>query len=680
MIIKKIHFDGASNIAKFFNNTHITVEALIYHLFGTKDFQNILKSLYTNSEIDDFKSDFGVHLASKSKNTPIDPVPSYQYETVVKKAISSSLLSGFNNITLDELIRSILTEDDCVAKNIIEEHNLSLKLNTFGDYNNDMEDNMNTNNNNNNNSSPSHNSNLIEFHKHTILLNEQIANNPTPLGDIGDKYINEIERVLLRKTKNSLILSGDPGVGKTHVAYKFVDKINKKQLHENLNEVKIYELNLNSLLSDVKYHGILEGRVSAIIDVLSKDPNKILFIDEIHMLYGAGGNSNLDIMNFLKAPMSQNKLRIIGATTNQEYAKFVEKNSAFARRFSKLSIDETTETETIQILQNRKNEFETFYGITFDEKIIPEIVKLSSLYIRNRKNPDKSIDILDSTLARAKSRKINDISMSDVFTEVSIMCNIPSDELSLNKAVQLDDLHEKLNQKIIGQTNAFEDVINTLFVSSSGLRTTGKTLGNFLFQGPTSTGKTYTAQLISDTLKIPLLRYDMSAFMEKHTVSTLIGSPPGYVGFGDGQVGNGKLITDIENNPHCVLLMDEIEKAHKDVLNILLQIMDYGKLTSSSGKEVYFSKVILIMTSNLGSFDSQKSPIGFAKTQSEFSKGKIDESINKFLAPEFRARIDNIIHFNSLSLDNLKDITKMQIENLSSNLAKNMITFEVAMT
>ena len=519
---------------------------------------------------------------------------------------------------------------------------------------------------------------MIEFAKHTTLLNDEIAKYKNKLGDVGEKYINEIERVLLRKTKNSIIIAGDPGVGKTHVLYKFVEKLNKKELHQNLDDVKVYELNLNSLLSDVKYHGILEARISAIVDVLSRDSNKVLFVDEIHMLYGAGGNSNLDVMNFLKAPMSQNKIRIIGATTNQEYSKFVERNAAFARRFSKLSVEETTEEETIDILLNRKEEFENYYNISFNNELIEECVKLSNLYIRNRKNPDKSIDLIDSTLARAKAKNKTSICMSDVFTEVSLICNIPSDELSKNKAVQLDDLLSKLNSKIIGQTSAFDDVINTLFVSSSGLRTTGKTLGNFLFQGPTSTGKTYTAQLIADTLNIPLLRYDMSAFRERHTVATLIGSPPGYVGYGDGNVGNGKLINDIEKYPHCVLLMDEIEKAHKDVLNILLQIMDYGKLSSSSGKEVYFSKVILIMTSNLGSQDAQKSPIGFSNNQETFSKEKINENINKFLAPEFRARVDNIIHFNTLTIDNLKVIAKNQLDDLSNGLVSKKIILEIS--
>jgi ATP-dependent Clp protease ATP-binding subunit ClpA len=676
MIIKKTDFDGATNIAKFFNNTHITVEALFYHLFGTKEFQSILKALYSEEEITNFKNDFGMYLASKSKPMPVNPIPSYQFEIITKKAISSSLMSGHNNISLEELIKSIMSEEKSVAKNVLETHNFNFKINTNGDNDELMEDFMNNNNNNTTTTAP-HNSNLIEFAKHTILLNEQVSNYTTPLGEVGKKYIDEIERVLLRKTKNSIIISGDPGVGKTHVIYKFVDKLNKSELHKNLANIKIYELNLNSLLSDVKYHGILEARISAIVDVLSRDQNKILFIDEIHMLYGAGGNSNLDVMNFLKGPMSQNKMRIIGATTTQEYTKFVEKNAAFARRFSKLSVEETNEQETIDILMGRKKEFHDFYSIDFADSIISEVVKLSNLYVRNRKNPDKAIDILDSTLARAKAKNLSEISMSDVFTEVSTICNIPSDELSKNKAVQLDDLLAKLNAKIIGQDNAFEDVINTLFVSSSGLRTTGKTLGNFLFQGPTSTGKTYTAQMIADTLNIPLLRYDMSGFMEKHTISTLIGSPPGYIGFGDGQVGNGKLISDIEKYPHCVLLMDEIEKAHKDVLNILLQIMDYGKLSSSSGKEVYFSKVILIMTSNLGSQDAQKSPIGFNNSQEKFSRNKIDENINKFLAPEFRARIDNIIHFNTLNLENLKKITRMQLDELFGKLNKNNVTVEI---
>lgn len=662
MFIKQEDFEKAATIAKKFNNTHVHVETLVYTLLDRKDFVEFITSGGKKFPVHILKLTLENFLHNLDYGIETSPVPSFVYEKIVKRAVATSLLTDNKNVTFRELLYSINEDNDQIVKKLFEKYrnpidDILSREETFNIPDFTMVDPDNEHN----------NEKLMkqeeqEFAKFTTNMNEELKDNFKPVIS-REAELKEFERVLLRKSKNSIIITGEPGVGKSNLVETFVNRINTGEVHKNLKNVVVYNLNVHSLLSDIKYHGIIEARISSIISVLEKDKNKILFIDELHMLYGAGNNNNnLDIMNFLKAPLSKNKIRIIGATTNSEYRRYIERNQAFMRRFCSIDLAEPSENETIKILMGAKQDFEQFYGFRISSEIVKETVRLSNLYIKNRFNPDKSLDILDSMLARKKLSDQKKIAISDVYEEIAKECRIPSDELTRDKNEQLEKLRSDLNEKIIGQSEAFNSLIDTLYISASGLRDNGKTMGNFLFQGPTSSGKTETAKLIAKTMGIPLIRYDMSAYSERHTVATLIGSPPGYVGFGDGSSGSGKIINDIEKNPHCVLLLDEIEKAHPDVLNILLQIMDYGKLTSSSGKDVYFPKVILIMTSNAGAADAEKNSIGFSKTNTTH---KIDESISMFLAPEFRARIDSIIKFNKLSKDNIISIADAQLNDFN---------------
>lgn len=576
-----------------------------------------------------------------------------------------------SDVAITEVVNCIYTaQNRTFVNDLVEAENFVLNINTFEDINFDHLDQDITMNSNN-----SHDE--VEFEKHTINLNKTVLENSNFSPSIGcDDELLDIQRIMLRKTKNSVMITGEAGVGKSNIIYTLVDRINKSQVHDDLKGKQVFELDMGSLMSDIKFHGILEARIKAIIDTLKKNKDYILFIDEIHMINGAGGNNNnLDILNFIKAPLAKNQITLIGSTTISEYNKNIAKNPTFSRRFDNVLVKEPTEDQTFTILQNRVNEFSKFYNIDIDDTILKKIVELSNMYIKSRYNPDKSIDILDSMLSRKKITSGTTVSLSDVFTEISKECNIPSDELSKNKMEMLQHMKNTLEEKVIGQENAFDSICDTLTVSYANLRDKNKTLGNFLFQGFTSTGKTETAKIIAESLGIPLIRYDMSAYQEKHTVSTLIGAPPGYIGFSDSDKGGGKLINDIERNPHCVLLLDEIEKAHKDVLNILLQIMDYGKLTSSSGKSVYFSKVIVIMTSNIGTQDAMRKTIGF--NNSDNSTEVISESIKKFLSPEFRARIDSIIKFKKLDKTDMYKIITNQLVSLNSNLKEHNITLNV---
>lgn len=672
MFLTKKDFDNIRDMARSFKNLYITPETLVYYILTHEQHRMLFTTFNTISSIITVTDSLKKYLEDNEYvDGDVEPKVSYAFEVLIKKSVQLSLLSNMSDVSITEIMNCVYTAHNrTFVNNLVEAENFVLNINTFEDLNFDHLDQDITMNNNN-----SHDE--VEFEKHTINLNKTVLENSNFSPSIGcDDELQDIQRIMLRKTKNSVMITGEAGVGKSNIIYTLVDRINKSQVHDDLKGKQVFELDMGSLMSDIKFHGILEARIKAIIDTLKKNKDYILFIDEIHMINGAGGNNNnLDILNFIKTPLAKNQITLIGSTTISEYNKNIAKNPTFSRRFDNVLVKEPTEDQTFTILQNRVNEFSNFYNIDIDDIILRKIVELSNMYIKSRYNPDKSIDILDSMLSRKKITSGTTVSLSDVFTEISKECNIPSDELSKNKIEMLQHMKNNLEDKVIGQESAFDSIFDTLTVSYANLRDKNKTLGNFLFQGFTSTGKTETAKIIAESLGIPLIRYDMSAYQEKHTVSTLIGAPPGYIGFSDSDKGGGKLINDIERNPHCVLLLDEIEKAHKDVLNILLQIMDYGKLTSSSGKAVYFSKVIVIMTSNIGTQDAMRKTIGF--NNSDNSTEVISESIKKFLSPEFRARIDSIIKFNKLEKTDMSKIISKQLTALNTNLKEHNITLNV---
>lgn len=660
--IKETDFESAKDYSIFMLQSHITIESLFYHLLTRGDIIRTMNVIFPECNIEKLRKHIKISVEDEESYIVTDPNPSFNLEYIIRSAVSISILNDNKELLFTDLLLALfLDEEGLDILDILTLNKVLPDLNTIEilkRWNKEMHTEPQV--------SPKNDLYINEFKVHTELMNDYVKNNSSFSESIGcEEKLEDLERALLRTYKSSVIITGKAGVGKSNLIETFVDKINKGNVHEDLMGAEIYLLNVNSLLSDIKYHGVLEARMNAVIKVLEENPKMILFIDEIHMLYGAGGaNSNNDLMNMIKGPLSKNSIKIIGATTTYEYDKFISKNSGFQRRFTNITVDEPTEDQTIDILMKRKSDFEQHYKISISDDAVKKIVELSNTYIRSRFNPDKSVDILDSVMARKKLYGQNLISTSDIYTEIGKYCRIPTDEISQTKLDKLEHMGEELKSKIIGQNNAFDILTDVLSVSMSGLRGKDKTMGNFLFQGPTSCGKTETAKIIAKELGIPLIRYDMSAFSEKHTVATLIGSPPGYIGYNDG-IGGGKLINDIDQNPHCVLLLDEIEKSHPDVLKILLQIMDYGKLTSSGGKEAYFSKVIVIMTSNIGSKDSEKSVIGFGNND---NFGKIDEFIKDFLPPEFRARLDTIIKFKKLDIDDITKIVKLRMDEFSTEL------------
>lgn len=490
----------------------------------------------------------------------------------------------------------------------------------------------------------------------------------------------EIERciqILCRRRKNNPILVGDPGVGKTAIAEGLAYKIVTQEIPSVLEKSIIYSLDMGSLLAGTRYRGDFEERLKAVMTELEEHPDSILFIDEIHTVIGAGATSggSMDASNLLKPALQGGDLRCMGSTTYKEYRQHFEKDRALSRRFQKIDVNEPSIEDTIKILRGLKSYFEKHHEIKYSSDSIKTAVELSSRYIHDKKLPDKAIDVIDEAgaaqqlLPGSKKRKI--ISVKEIEAVVAKIARIPPKNLTKDDSQNLQDLEVSLKRVVFGQDTAISALSSAIKLSRAGLREPEKPIGNYLFAGPTGVGKTEVANQLADNLGVELLRFDMSEYMEKHAVSRLIGAPPGYVGFDQG----GMLTDGVDQHPHCVLLLDEIEKAHPDVFNILLQIMDHGKLTDHNGRKVDFRNVILIMTSNAGASDMAKSAIGFVREKRE---GEDIAAIERIFSPEFRNRLDAVITFSSLGKDIIKRVVEKFVLQLEAQLMDRNVTFELS--
>ena len=494
---------------------------------------------------------------------------------------------------------------------------------------------------------------------------------------IGRK--NEVDRtiqILCRRQKNNPLFVGDPGVGKTAIAEGLAKKIVEKNVPDIILDAVIYSLDMGSLLAGTRYRGDFEERLKAVLKELREEKKAILFIDEIHTVIGAGATSggSMDASNILKPSLGKGTLRCIGSTTYKEFTNYFEKDRALVRRFQKIDIKEPTKDEAIKILKGLKNYYEKHHGIKYSTDAIISAVELSNKYIGDRKLPDKAIDVIDEAgasqyLLPVSSRK-KIITSKEIEAVVALIARIPTKSISSNDKEGLKNLERDLKNFVFGQDIAIEELASSIKLARAGLREEGKPIGSYLFSGPTGVGKTEVARQLSKTLGIKLLRFDMSEYLERHTISRLIGAPPGYVGFDQG----GLLTDGIDQHPHSVLLLDEIEKAHFDLFNILLQIMDYGKLTDHNGKSVDFRNVILIMTTNAGAVDISKKRIGFNSVRSSSDSS---EAIDKLFTPEFRNRIDSIIHFNHLNKEIVLSIVDKFIIEVEALLYEKGVTLAI---
>ena len=489
----------------------------------------------------------------------------------------------------------------------------------------------------------------------------------------------EVERaiqVLCRRRKNNPLLVGDPGVGKTAIAEGLAWKIIKKEVPEVLSGATIFSLDMGALLAGTRYRGDFEERLKAVVKELEDHPDAILFIDEIHTVIGAGATSGgaMDASNLLKPALQGGKLRCMGSTTYKEFRQHFEKDRALSRRFQKIDVNEPSIPDTIKILMGLKPHFETHHDLRYTADAVKLAVELAARYINDRKLPDSAIDVIDEAgaaqhlLSESKRKKV--IGTREIESVVAKIARIPPKNVSKDDAEVLRDLEKTLKRLVFGQDKAIEALSASIKLARAGLREPEKPIGNYLFTGPTGVGKTEVAKQLSQVLGVELLRFDMSEYMEKHAVSRLIGAPPGYVGFDQG----GMLTDGVDQHPHCNLLLDEIEKAHPDVYNILLQVMDHGKLTDHNGRAVDFRNVILIMTSNVGASDMQKAAIGFNRDK---RTGEDTAAVERTFTPEFRNRLDAVISFAALPKEVILQVVEKFVLQLEAQLIDRNVHIEL---
>jgi ATP-dependent Clp protease ATP-binding subunit ClpA len=490
---------------------------------------------------------------------------------------------------------------------------------------------------------------------------------------------HEVERciqVLCRRRKNNPLLVGDPGVGKTAIAEGLARKIVNGDIPEVLSETTIYSLDMGALLAGTRYRGDFEERLKAVVTELEDHPDAVLFIDEIHTVIGAGATSGgaMDASNLLKPALQGGKLRTMGSTTYKEFRQHFEKDRALARRFQKIDVNEPDVPDSIKILRGLKEYFEEHHSIKYTADAIKTAVELSARYINDRKLPDKAIDVIDEAGAAqhlvAASKRRKTIGVKEIEAVVAKIARIPPKSVSKDDAEVLKDLEKSLKRVVFGQDKAIESLSSAIKLARAGLREPEKPIGNYLFAGPTGVGKTEVAKQLADTLGVELLRFDMSEYMEKHAVSRLIGAPPGYVGFDQG----GLLTDGVDQHPHCVLLLDEMEKAHPDVYNILLQVMDNGELTDHNGRTVSFRNVVVIMTSNAGASEQAKAAIGFGRDRRE---GEDTAAIERTFTPEFRNRLDAVISFAPLPKEVILQVVEKFVLQLEAQLMDRNVTIEL---
>ncbi len=490
---------------------------------------------------------------------------------------------------------------------------------------------------------------------------------------------DEVERciqVLCRRRKNNPLLVGDPGVGKTAIAEGLAYKIVQGEAPDVLSNTTIYALDMGALLAGTRYRGDFEERLKAVVTELEDHPDAVLFIDEIHTVIGAGATSGgaMDASNLLKPALQGGKLRTMGSTTYKEFRQHFEKDRALSRRFQKIDVNEPSVEDSVKILRGLKPYFEKHHEIKYTADAIKTAVELSARYINDRKLPDKAIDVIDEAGAAqhlvAESKRRKTIGVKEIEAVVAKIARIPPKNVTKDDAEVLKDLESALKRVVFGQNEAIDALSSAIKLARAGLREPEKPIGNYLFAGPTGVGKTEVAKQLADTLGVELLRFDMSEYMEKHAVSRLIGAPPGYVGFDQG----GLLTDGVDQHPHCVLLLDEIEKAHPDVFNILLQVMDHGELTDHNGRTVNFRNVVLIMTSNAGAQEQAKAAIGFARDRRE---GEDTAAIERMFTPEFRNRLDAVISFAPLSKDVILQVVEKFVLQLEAQLLDRGVTIDL---
>ena len=660
--------------AEQLDHKYVTVEHLAYSLLTYKNFYHVVEAF--GADVDHLIFDIDAHLNSldKLKHPPVldsdadgEQRPKMRrtvaFDRVFNRAVAQVMFSGRTYVQLVDLFLSITSETNSHASYFFMKYGLDrVKFYEFYQMHYNEAKNV-------GGTMPAAQSQEIleEYCTNLNALAKEGKIDPV----IGREFeLDEMTQVLAKRNKSNVLLVGDPGVGKTAIVEGLAKKIEEGEVPKYLKGWTVWSLDIGSILAGSKYRGEFEEKVKKVIAALTSAGKCILFVDEAHQMRGAGSSSgnSADFANMIKPAIAKGKMKVIASTTWEEYTQSFEKDRALMRRFYRLTVDEPTASQSKDILKGLRDSFQKFHGSTITDNAIDAAVDLSVRYQTDKKLPDKAIDLMDAAGARAKVAELEDfvIDRPQILTEVSRATKIPLDQLDQESKSQLFDVESRIKEKLYGQDVAVDTVVEKLFIAKAGLKEPNKPIGSFLFTGPTGSGKTELAKLLSEVMQMKLLKYDMSEYQEKHTVSRLIGAPPGYIGHEDGKMGGGLLVGDIEKSPNSVVLLDEVEKAHPDVLNVLLQIMDDGFITGSNGKRADCRNCIVIMTSNLGAAENEKGSIGFSKVEHL----KDEKALKDFFKPEFRNRLDGVCKFNKLDDLSIRKIVAKFVNQVNDLLAE----------
>lgn len=656
--------EGAKNL----NHEYVTLEHLFGALVSFKPFNDMLKDFGCDvdgllDEVDMYLHKQTYLISGEENNVP---KKTHTLERVFNRAFTQVLFSGRSHIQVIDLFLSISNETNSHAAYFMIKYGMDRAK-------------------------------IVEFYNthyqgargkkvaNSIKADEILAEYCTNLNELAqegkidpvigrDFEIDEIAQVLAKRNKSNVLLVGDPGVGKTAIAEGLARNIINHQVPEYLNDYTVYNLDIGSLLAGSKYRGEFEEKLKEVINALQAKGKCILFIDEAHQMRGAGSGSqsSVDFSNMIKPALGKGQIKVIASTTWEEYTQSFEKDRALMRRFYRMTVEEPTPAVAKDILRGLRKYFEEFHNGTISDSAIDSAVDLSVRYQSDKKLPDKAIDLIDSACAKLKLVENEwTVEKRHIVDVISKFTKIPADQIGAEAVKSLDNLESNIKGKLFGQDQVIDTVLEKIYVARAGLKALHHPIGNFLFLGPTGTGKTELAKLLAENLGMKLLRYDMSEYQEKHSASKLIGAPPGYVGYEDGNLGGGLLISDVEKSPNSILLFDEVEKAHPDVTNVLLALMDEGMITSSNGKKADCRNTIVILTSNLGAADNERNSIGFGRELQR--TGEDDKAVKDFFKPEFRNRLDGICKFNKLNQLSIKKIVAKFINEVNELLAEKSI-------
>jgi ATP-dependent Clp protease ATP-binding subunit ClpA len=662
-------FENSINIAKQHSHEYITIEHVILAIMHDNDAFNLIQGFGGDANF--IKTNLEHYIKNnlndiKTTETSYKPKKTNSVERVLNRCFTQVLFSGRQRMEVADVVVSVLSEKNSFGFYFLQKGGVTKEKfvkyfqENFVAEEDEVEHKAVTTNN--------ADKILNQYCTNLSLKAKQRTIDPV----IGrDDEIEKIQLVLARRNKCNVLMVGEPGVGKTAIAEGIARKIHEKKVPKFILDHQVYTLDISALLAGSKYRGDFEERIKAVLAALEKKGKIILFIDEAHMMSGAGtaNQSPNDLANILKPVLTKGVIKLIASTTWEEYRKHFEKDRALMRRFQRVTIDEPTPEMSVKILKGIKKYYEKHHNVKITDAAVEQAVKLSIKYMADKKLPDKAIDILDCASARYKVKDDPTmegveqlVDVEQVTYELSKMINMPLETVAQKESKNLADLEAGMKTAVYGQDDAVNGLLDKIFVSQAGMKNPNKPIGAFLFLGPTGTGKTETAKALSEKMGMPLVRFDMGEYQEKHSVARLIGAPPGYVGYEDNA---GQLITKLQETPNCILLLDEIEKAHPDVTNILLAFMDNGFVTGSNGKQADGRNSILIMTSNLGARDNESNTIGFGELGKD---GEDDKAVKKYFAPEFRNRLDAIIKFGSLSTEVVLQIVGKFIGELNAQL------------